>query len=170
MQGHEQYAVDYSLEWEADLYTRPTPEDEMLHEWELADREERARRAATAAFGGDDLARFRAAGETVRRLRSEGKGVREIMGAMKLKDPGAVRRLESVLDWLELAGDNPRAAALASLSKRAFLAVVSREIYTVDDLAERADELVGLPAFEEPVLSEINRLLASTAEDAPILQ
>ena len=164
----ELYAFDYSLEFGDETVTR-TPEETMLLEWERLDRETRARQAWRAA-PSDEAARFRAAAETVRRLRAEGRGVQEITAAVKMRDPSHVRRLESVIDWLEVAGDNPRAAALAGLSKRSFLAVVGRGIFTVDDLADRAAELARMPAFDEAIVADIKSLLAETLPDSPYCQ
>jgi hypothetical protein len=114
--------------------------------------------------------RFRKAGEAVRRLRARGKGVPEIMAEFKLTDPAVVRRLEGVLDWLALAGHEPRAAALAGLGKHTFLAVVSRNILTVDDLASRVAELSLLPEFGHGELTEIHGILADTMWDGSLHQ
>ena len=167
--GHEDYAIDYeALFGEEDIYTRPDGDGGV--DYDEAERSERVVRSVRApqpapswhSMSADEVMRFQKAGEAVRRLRAEGKGVSEIMTAFKLRDPGTIRRLESVLDWLAAAGDDPRAAALGALSKPTFLAVVCRGIMTVDDLADKAAELATLPVFGATAKAEIRQVLVET--------
>ena len=162
--GYENYAIDYSALFDDEVYTRPEGSDFMPDGPDHQDGEQS--HAQWRVTAREEMSRFQKAGEAARRMREEGKGISEIMAAFKLTDPATIRRLDGALKWLAAAAVDPRSAALGGLDKRTFLAVVSRGILTVDELADRAGELSRLDAFGPNQMAEIKNVLIETCRES----